>query len=121
MDFGLREKRGKKWPKMAANGKIGSKMSNFSAIFSPFFPVGSKSIFRPFFSKIGPPGLSRAIGVAMLVACKDEVRAMRGSDDFLGRWEALTEASTDAEGPIASKNRKWGRQTGVRQSPPYRR
>ena len=50
-------KKGEKWPK---NGKIGPKMgqkwqfSNFSAIFSLFFPVGPKTIFLPIFSRFGP-------------------------------------------------------------------
>ena len=51
MDFGPpppREK-GEKWPK---NGKIGG-ICPFFGHFSPLFPVGPKSIFRPFFPHFG--------------------------------------------------------------------
>ena len=51
-----------KWEKNGQkNGKIGQnwQFSHFSAIFLPFFPVGPKSIFRPFFSHFGPGNQDR--------------------------------------------------------------
>ena len=50
------------WPKNGSNMAI----FPFLGDFSPFFAVGSKSIFRPFFSHFGPEGLCRAIGIANL-------------------------------------------------------
>ena len=49
--------KGKKWPNNWKIAFLFNPFLEFFGHFCPISPVGPKSIFRPFFSHFGPPGL----------------------------------------------------------------